>query len=274
MTGVIRRLHLFTGFTILGEEVEKVNNKWLNAWLKEEKRAFTGWDFSYIHNRMSGQATDWDYSDFVRKHLRPSHTLLDMGTGGGELLLSLSPPKGRTYATESYLPNYELCRKRLPEHGIDIRHVTADHDLPYADDYFDLVINRHASFDAREVYRVLKPGGLFMTQQVGGRNNIDLTQRLLGEAAERGTDTGFSLESTLLQLDGAGFIIEDGRECFPRRKYYDVGALVYYAKIIEWEFPGFTVERCYENLCLLQEEMNRNGYVESVEHRFLAIASK
>ena len=251
-----------------------MNGKWLDLWLDEEKKAFTGWDFSPIDKRTSAQALDWDYSDLVRAHLRPSHTLLDMGTGGGELLLSLEPPKGRTYATESYLPNYELCRQRLPEHGIDVRYVERDDELPFADACFDLVINRHASFDAGEVYRVLKPGGLFITQQVGGRNNFALSLRLLGETAERGTEPGFSLASTLVRLTGAGFAIEDGQECMPRRNYYDIGALVYYAKIIEWEFPRFSVERCYDKLCLLQEELERNGCVESIEHRFLVIARK
>ena len=37
----------------------------------------------------------------------------------------------------------------------------------YGDSSFDLVINRHEIFGAKEVFRALKPGGLFLTHQVG-----------------------------------------------------------------------------------------------------------
>jgi SAM-dependent methyltransferase len=245
-----------------------------DIWLNEELRTFAGWNFSSIADRTSEQGLDWDYRSIVLSHLKPKHTLLDMGTGGGELLLSLSPPSGRTYATESYPPNYELCLERLPVHGITVRHVTDDDNLPFADTFFDLVINRQASFDAQEVYRVLRPGGLFITQQVGGQNNLALTHRLLGEDASRTTDPNFSLKSASRKLREAGFTIEDRKECYPILRFYDVGALVYYAKIIEWEFPNFSVERYYDRLCKLQEEVGKHGYVESREHRFFILATK
>jgi SAM-dependent methyltransferase len=50
--------------------------------------------------------------------------------------------------------------------------------LPLADATFDLVINRHESFDAREVQRVLRPGGTFITQQVGAQDLIELNEAL------------------------------------------------------------------------------------------------
>ena len=243
-------------------------------WLNEEKRVFAGWDFSYIEDRTSEQGLDWDYRGLVQSHLKPENIMLDMGTGGGELLLSLSPPSGRTYATEAYLPNYELCLQRLPMHGIAVRLIADDDKLPFEDAFFDLVINRQASFDAQEVYRVLKPGGLFITQQVGGQNNLALTHRLLGEEASRTTDPAFSLKSASCQLLDAGFAIQDGKECYPILRFYDVGALVYYATIIEWEFPGFSVERCFDRLCEIQEDVENMGYVESREHRFIILATK
>jgi hypothetical protein len=77
-------------------------------WLLEEQQPFKGWDFSYISKRVLGQELPWDYKATVLSHMNDTTTMLDMGTGGGEFLLSLSPPPGRTYATEAYLPNYEL----------------------------------------------------------------------------------------------------------------------------------------------------------------------
>ena len=48
----------------------------------------------------------------------------------------------------------------------DRRKTEEDKPLPFADNSFDLVLNRHDSYDVNEVRRVLKPGGYFITQDV------------------------------------------------------------------------------------------------------------
>ena len=49
---------------------------------------------------------------------------------------------------------------------------------------------------------------------------------------------------------------------------------VYFAKILPWEFPGFTVDGCLETLFRLEEQRRRDGFVEGTEHRFLLLAEK
>lgn len=46
--------------------------------------------------------------------------------------------------------------------------------LPFNSDRFDWVINRHDDFNPEEVFHVLKSGGLFITRQVGGLDNLEL----------------------------------------------------------------------------------------------------
>lgn len=53
--------------------------------------------------------------------------------------------------------------------GIQVEEVDGVDKLPFKDSSFDVVANRHESFDVGEVYRVLRPGGYFVTQQVGGK---------------------------------------------------------------------------------------------------------
>lgn len=244
-----------------------------NDWLREESKTFKGWDFSYIANRKSEQNLPWDYQTIVRTYMDDSKTMLDMGTGGGEFLLSLHPPKYKTYATEAYPPNVEYCQKTLPAYGIEVRQVFRDEELPFDNDFFDLVINRHEAFSASEVFRILKPGGLFITQQVGGQNNRELSQFLL-DTDSYIIDETFSVMTASAELQQAGFTITDRKENFPMLTFYDIGALVYFAKIIEWEFPGFSVETCFDKLCLLQEKVDRDGSIQSREHRFLIVATK
>ncbi|WP_313232985.1 class I SAM-dependent methyltransferase [Tissierella praeacuta] len=242
-------------------------------WKYEEQYSFKGWDFSHINNRMEEEALPWDYKKIVKSYIRDEKILLDMGTGGGEFLLSLNPAPGKTYVTESYLPNIELCKEILTPYGIEVRPVFDDSHLPFDDDYFDIVINRHESFCLWEINRILKPGGLFITQQVGGMNNREISKFLLGEYPNI-TDIDLNLDKILQEAKNTGMKIIDTGEYFPKTYFYDIGAFVFYAKIIEWEFPGFSVERCFDKLIELQDKLEKQGHIETLEHRYFLIVEK
>lgn len=65
----------------------------------------------------------------------------------------------------------ELCRETLLPLGIHFKECQDPAKIPYPDESFDLIINRHGDFDAPELYRLLKSGGVFITEQVGGDND-------------------------------------------------------------------------------------------------------
>ena len=198
--------------------------------------------------------------------------ILDIDTGGGEFLLSLNHPNENTAATENYPPNVDLCQEILLPLGIDFRAADGKGVLPFADASFDMVINRHGDFNPSEIYRVLKPGGLFITQQVGAENDRELVELLCGQ-----TDLPFPdqyLKITIDRFSQTGFEILDGRECFRPIRFYDVGALVWFARIIQWEFPDFSVERNLERLLQAQKLLNESGMIEGSIHRFLLVARK
>ncbi|WAG61010.1 class I SAM-dependent methyltransferase [Clostridium estertheticum] len=111
-------------------------------WLSEEKKIFEGWDFSYIAERKSEEPLPWNYDKMVHQYLSANSILLDMGTGGGEHLLTLKHPYNNTFATEAYQPNFELCKKTLMPLGIGVRQVFNDNYLPFENDIFDVIINR------------------------------------------------------------------------------------------------------------------------------------
>ena len=144
-------------------------NELKQKWLAEEAIAHIhGWDFSHIDG-LYEQPDDypWDYKELILRYLKPEMKILDMDTGGGEFLLSLPHPRENMAATEAFPPNAQLCRETLVPLGIDFREAQADGPLPFGDDTFDMVINRHGSYCAKEIARILKSGGVFITQQVG-----------------------------------------------------------------------------------------------------------
>ena len=198
--------------------------------------------------------------------------LLDVDTGGGEFLLSLHHPHENTGAAEAYPPNVELCKETLLPLGIDFRAGDGAEVLPFADAAFDMVINRHGDLNVRDIRRMLKDGGIFITEQVGAENDRELVELLLGKIELPFPDQ--YLEIARKQFCDAGFDILDAQECFRPIRFYDVGALVWFARIIEWEFPGFSVERCKDELLHAQELLEQNGVIEGRIHRFLLVCSR
>ena len=221
-----------------------------SIWKKEEKTAYIkGWDFSHIHGRYEEENDlPWDYEKIVRQYLTDTAKVLDYDTGGGEFLLSLLPL------------------------GIDFKECNTPSRIPYDNETFDMIINRHGNFDARELYRLLKKGGIFVTQQVGGDNDRDLVEMVLPEVES--PFPHLNLEEQRNAFVDAGFHILAAEEAYRPIKFYDIGAFVWFAHIIEWEFPGFSVDKCFEQLLKMQRIIENQGKIEGTIHRYLIAARK
>lgn len=244
-------------------------------WLEEERIAhIKGWDFSHIEDRYE-EDTDfpWDYREVVQRYLTPESKILDIDTGGGEFLLSLGHSYENTAATEGFAPNVQLCKETLLPLGIDFRATDGSGKLPFEDENFDMVINRHGDFHAEEIWRVLKPNGVFVTQQVGAENDRELVELLLTETPALPFPEQY-ICVTKEKFLKAGFEIIEEQEAFGKLCFRDIGALVWFARIIEWEFPGFSVDGCLENLYKAQDILEKSGVVEAKTHRFLMVAKK
>jgi SAM-dependent methyltransferase len=244
------------------------------TWKKEEEVAHIhGWDFSHIHGRYEEENDmPWDYEKIVRQYLNNHSVLLDYDTGGGEFLLSLNHPYNKTSATEGYKPNVDLCREKLLPLGINFKACDNSSKIPFEDETFDIIINRHGDFNAKELYRLLKKDGVFITQQVGCDNDRDLVEMVLP-----GTENPFphlNLKEQRKVFEEAEFQIIRAEEAYRPIKFYDVGAFVWFARIIEWEFPNFSVEKCFPQLLEMQKMIETTGKIEGTIHRYLIVAKK
>ena len=252
-----------------------MNNKnFMEQWLREEETAhIVGWDFSHIEGRYCEENDiPWDYKAEILSRLRPDMRLLDIDTGGAEFLLSLGHPSENLAATENFPPNVRLLEEKLLPLGVDFKEANGNGILPFADESFDMVINRHGDLNPTEIFRILKRGGIFITQQVGAENDRELVQLLLGDLP-----LPFPLQYAQTQQRlflKAGFSIEQCEEHFGSIRFFDTGALVWFARIIEWEFPGFSVESCLPKLMQAQKLLEEKGEISGRTHRFFLIAKK
>lgn len=249
------------------------NEELLAGWRRAAAEPFQGWDFSRLSGRMTDEATPWSYLDLVGRAMRGSTSVLDLGTAAGEVLLSMRPDwPTRVLATEGWPPNVPLARAALQPHGVQVLAYDADTDrsLPLADDELDLIIDRHEAYDA-EVARVLRPGGRFITQQVGHKN-LDELATILGPAQIPAT---VSLNGLSGLLTEAGMVIERAEDWIGQTTFSDVAALVYYLSAVPFTAPAdFSVKHYAEALLALHAAGPARGEpIRLSQHRLLIIAS-
>ena len=231
---------------------------------------FKGWDFSWLTGRMDRGILPWDYGSLARATLPHATRVLDVDTGGGEFLASMAPLPA-AIATEPYPPNVPIATARLAPLGVDVRPGRAS-ALPVADEDVNLVLNRHGSLDATETARVLTPQGVFITQQVGSRNDLAFNDAL-GVPPPWPPDA-HTLQSTVAALEDVGLVIDQAQEDYPLTRYFDVGAVVFQLRSVPWQVRGFDVVTSEERLRDLDAHIRRTGSFDVKNHRFLVRAHK
>jgi SAM-dependent methyltransferase len=258
------------------KELEELFETYLG---QAENTPFSGWDFEYLTrtHRMVQAPVKWNYYNVVLPRLSEAETMLDMGTGGGEVLSGFAPLPPGTCATEQYGPNVEVARERLEPLGVKVIGIEEEKfppfnaSLPFADEFFDLIISRHEAYYPPELMRVLKSGGLFITQQVGSMTVLNLKHFF----AEKGEAvSNWDLKSTVTELESVGFKIIDQQEDVQLQRFYDVGAIAYYLKAIPWIIEDFTIEKYRDKLWEMHVLIHKNGFYDVPYHLFLVVAQK
>jgi SAM-dependent methyltransferase len=245
----------------------------IETWKREEKQPFTGWDFSYLDGRMIEDQAPWSYTSRAADLMRQAASVIDLGTGGGERFLKFREVWPRkVMVTEDYPPNFRLATQRLSPLGVQVVNVPlTDYDpMPFADGEFDLVLNRHAGFNAKELARILAPGGAFLTQQIHGLWVYDLLA--VFEAKPQWPEA--TPRKYVPQLNAAGLTITDLQEWSGQILFTDVGAIVYYLKAVPWLVPEFSVKTHSKHLLNLQRRLESGEGLAFVARKYLIEAHK
>lgn len=140
----------------------------------------TGWDFSRMQTLRA--PVPWTYNEVVARYLAPSDEVLDVGTGDGRQLASLAGKFRRGLGIDT---DPEMIRLAVREHsGPSLEFRVGSAGLEGVATSFPVIINRHAVLELDAVAEHLKPGGYFITQQVGERN-MACVKQALGQSAGR-----------------------------------------------------------------------------------------
>jgi SAM-dependent methyltransferase len=238
-----------------------------------ERAPIDGWDFSWLEGRASEERPSWRFAERVAERAAAATRMLDLQSGGGEMLAGLPALPPLMVATEGYAPNVLVAARHLRPLGA---FVVATHDdrgaLPFSDATFDLVTSRHpVQTWWEEIARVLRSGGTYFSQQVGPDSVRELGEWFTGPWPARSPRDP---ELARRAAEASGLEVTDLRLVRLRTVFDDIGAVVYFLRLVVWIVPGFTVSRYRDRLRDLHEQIERDGPFVAHATRFLIDARK
>ena len=131
-----------------------------------------GWNFENINYSVE-HLSDYDYYKEVVKYITPYTKMLDIGCGSAEkttrfyslankIYLTDIEPEMLKKAKQNVEKFYESQPKLKKKFNFGVLDCNGPFNFP--DNSFDLVVDRHCGANMKEVYRVLKKGGVFVSE--------------------------------------------------------------------------------------------------------------
>ncbi len=223
-----------------------------------------GWDFSSMKTWRA--PVDWDYLEEVKKYLNPSSSVLDIGTGGGERFIQLSNIFKNGLGVDIDPKMIDIARQNA--HAVDnVEFIVSSEKLARIEKDFDLILNRHAPFNLTAIFNHLKPGGYFITQQVG-ENNMQNVKKALNQKHENPTIT----KNEILKN---GLSIVSFQEYDVEYVVKDIESLIFWLKALDMLHADIATNKAIDNVeilnAILKGNVDEGGFVTN-EHRYLVIA--
>jgi len=233
-----------------------------------------GWDFSWFEGRATEERPSWGYARSMGERLARASAALDLDTGGGEVLASAPKLPPLTVATEAWPPNVAKATALLHPRGAAVVALPEDAPLPFADAAFDLVTSRHpVRTHWAEIARVLRPGGIYFSQQVGPASAYELVEYFLGPLPEDNRNVRHP-ERARSAAEATGLEVTDLRSARLRMEFHDIGAVVHFLRKVIWMVPDFTANRYDPQLRALHQQIETEGPFVAHSTRFLIEARK
>lgn len=233
-----------------------------------EQAPIGGWDFSWLDGRAAEDRPSWRYFDRVVERAAIATTMLEVQAGVGTMTGRLPNLPELSVATEGFAPSVATAGPRLRSRGARLVVTSQERPgLPFAGGVFDLVISRHpVDVWWSEVARVLQPGGTYFAQHVGAHSLRELSEFLMGPLP---SSSRRDLDVERRAAETAGLVVRELSAERPRTVFYDVGAVVYFLRLVPWIVPGFTVGGYRDRLRALHEQLQRDGAFETTASRTL-----
>lgn len=215
---------------------------------------------------MQQSLPSYDTHEITKQYLQDEKHVAIVSVDGGEFTSQYESLPPITYAVEA---NTSQAKDKLETRGIKVTSLTQQGKMPFKDEKIDIIINELANYDKFEMYRVLKPNGYFIVDQVGSENykeiiNLFIPFRIKGQ---------WDKESCQRTLKDIGFDLINGFEDIGHIRFRSLSALVSFIKSISPD----KVDKYEQFINFYGEALKKikqTGFYELTTHRFLVIAQK
>ena len=135
---------------------------------KEYYEQIKDWNFDEFEIKTE-RKTNWDMYKLLEELTDENSKVLDLGTGGGEKVLSKYPTYLKeVIATDLSSEMIKTANENLKKSGrknIEFK-IMDNLNMKTPKEYFDVVVARHTPTDPKQIYETLKPNGYLIVQGV------------------------------------------------------------------------------------------------------------
>jgi SAM-dependent methyltransferase len=222
-----------------------------------------GWDFSRMSTLQA--PAPWEYGEVVPRYLQPTDAVLDIGTGGGERFAAMASRFRRGLGIDIDTEMIALAAQTYSGRNLEFRVCSAR--LEGVATSFPVIINRHATLDLPAVTEHLRPGGYFITQQVGERN-MACVRLSLGQPQP-------GAEISANGLTDAGLRVVGFMEYDVEYVVRDIESLVFWLSALDMPHADLDGSAALADVdvlnAILHSNVDERGFVTNT-HRYLAVA--
>lgn len=125
------------------------------------------WDFSQI-KYVTEKITDWDFYEKIRENTNENSLCLDLGTGGGEKVLTRYPEVGMIIGTDFSNTMVETAKqnaKKYPNKKVKFAYMDSM-NMSFPNGMFDLISVRHTVMNAKQLYETLAGDGAVIIEGI------------------------------------------------------------------------------------------------------------
>ncbi|HEU0292937.1 MAG TPA: class I SAM-dependent methyltransferase [Anaerolineales bacterium] len=232
-----------------------------------------GWNFSRVRARYDPVL--WNYVDVVRQYLKPQDRVLDIGTGGGEIFLSLAPYFGEGIGIDQNTAMIEAAKRNQSALALDNISllVMEGSALRFDVGEFDVVLLRHLRVCVSEIVRVLRKRGYFITQMVGQRSSLNILDAFGWTPSSFGSDWWQTVAQLADQFLLHGCRIVAQAEYNVPYWFYDLESFMFWLMSVPWP-EEIELEKHWQNINRVLETSQTERGIETNEHRGLLIVQK
>lgn len=185
---------------------------------------------------------------------------------GGKYVESIETLPTITYVVESLV---NKAKDRLQNKGVKVTSYANRNQLPFKDGKIDVVVNKLTNYDKFEVFRVLKPGGYLIVDQLGSDNYKEIANMFIPFKMRGRWDK----ENCSRTLRDIGMDIVDAYEEEGYIRFKSLASVLTFMR----DFSPERVENYDKYLnfyARIVEEINEKEYFDLTTHHFIVIAQK